>query len=455
MSGIAVLSAADGADWESRLLGELGADGSHGVQIVRRCVDVVDLLAVAGAGQGTAALVAASLRRLDADALERLAAAEVAVVVVIDGPVEPPGADPAFAAADVDRLRALGVRHIVSAGARADVVAAAIHAACADAAAGGVPRGFGLSTAAVLSRGADPVADFPQRAAPGEPGALVAVWGPAGGPGRTTVAVTLADEIARLGPSAMLIDADVYGGAVAAMLGLLDESPGIAAAARQAGNGRLDAAALAALCWSVEPGLRILTGLPRADRWPELRPPALERMLAVARSMADFTVVDVGFCLESDEELSFDTAAPRRNGATLATLDAADVVIAVGRADTLGLARLMRGLEELKDAGIAAPVWIALNRVRATATQGQPGRQLADAVARFAGQPPAAYLPYDPAAVDAAVLAGLPVARAAPGSSFRASVVELAAALTGVAATSQGRRAAGPRSRRRTAGAGR
>jgi len=37
-----------------------------------------------------------------------------------------------------------------------------------------------------------------------------------------------------------------------------------------------------------------------------------------------FTVVDCGFSLEQDEELSFDTAAPRRNGATLATLLAAD-----------------------------------------------------------------------------------------------------------------------------------
>ena len=49
-------------------------------------------------------------------------------------------------------------------------------------------------------------------------------------------------------------------------------------------------------------------------------------MLAAARALADFTVVDCGFCLETDEELSFDTLAPRRNGATLAVLDDADLV---------------------------------------------------------------------------------------------------------------------------------
>ena len=40
-----------------------------------------------------------------------------------------------------------------------------------------------------------------------------------------------------------------------------------------------------------------------------------------ARSLAAVTVVDCGFCLEQDEELSFDTAAPLRNGATLSTGD--------------------------------------------------------------------------------------------------------------------------------------
>jgi Flp pilus assembly CpaE family ATPase len=249
----------------------------------------------------------------------------------------------------------------------------------------------------------------------------------------------------------MLVDADVYGGAVATMLGLLDESPGIAAASRQAANGRLDPDALAELCWSLAPGLRVLTGLPRADRWPELRATGLERMLAVCRSMADFTVVDTGFCLETDEELSFDTAAPRRNGATLAVLDAADVVLAVGSADALGLARLVRGLEELREAQIAAPVWVVLNRVRSSAVRGSVRAELTDALVRFGGQPPAAFLPLDHESLDAAVLAGAPVADAAPGSPFRAAVVELAAALCGRPAQDPGRRR-GLRGGRRSVG---
>src|SRR3954447_4820088 len=53
-------------------------------------------------------------------------------------------------------------------------------------------------------------------------GRVVAVWGPTGAPGRSTVAVALASELAQLGVSALLVDADVYGGVVAQLLGLLD-----------------------------------------------------------------------------------------------------------------------------------------------------------------------------------------------------------------------------------------
>ncbi len=64
---ISVVSAADGAPWESALLAELSH--SHPEQpftVVRRCVDIVELLAVAGSGQAVVALVDAQLRRLEA-----------------------------------------------------------------------------------------------------------------------------------------------------------------------------------------------------------------------------------------------------------------------------------------------------------------------------------------------------------------------------------------------------
>jgi Mrp family chromosome partitioning ATPase len=167
-----------------------------------------------------------------------------------------------------DRLRQLGVRRVLPADAEAEAIAQALREAVAGAPSAGRDV-------------ADPRAALPVLGAPGEPeerpagrGRIVAVWGPTGAPGRTTVAVGVADELSRLGVSAFLVDADVYGGVIAQMLGLLDESPGLAGAARLAAAGNLDAAGLVRLAGAVRPQLQVLTGLARADRWPELRPRA-------------------------------------------------------------------------------------------------------------------------------------------------------------------------------------
>ena len=184
----------------------------------------------------------------------------------------------------------------------------------------------------------------------------------------------------------------------------------------------------------------MLTGIPLASRWPELRPTAIGPVLNSARALADFTVVDCGFCLETDEELSFDTLAPRRNGATLAVLDAADLVLVVGAADPIGMQRLVRGLSELRDTEIAAPVWVVLNRVRDGVVPGDTTAELTAALERFAGRSPAALLPADARALDAALATGRLLSESDPGSPLRRAVVELAAGLAGVPAPASRRR---------------
>ncbi len=405
---LAILIAAGGAAWEADLV--LGLEqGDHGVAVVRRCVDVVELVAVAASGQARAALIAADLRRLDADCVDRLIAAGVVPVGVV----------PRGDAAAEQQLSAMGIETLVPSDADVEVIASVVMTAVASVAEQGARahRAFGDpagATSTIIPPVAEAVTD-----PPGRRGAIIAVWGPTGAPGRTTVAVNLADELARIGAATLVVDADVYGGVVASTLGLLDESPGLAAACRQAGTTRIDGAALAALCWQLSPTLRVLTGIPRAERWPELRPAALESVLTVARGLADFVVVDCGFCIETDEELSFDTSAPRRNGATLSILDAADLIIVVGAADPLGLQRLVRALGELRDAEIEAPTWVVLNKVRGTSVPGDPARELTAALERFAGRTPAALLPFDPEALDAAVVVGKTLAEARRTSPLR------------------------------------
>jgi MinD-like ATPase involved in chromosome partitioning or flagellar assembly len=174
----------------------------------------------------------------------------------------------------------------------------------------------------------------------------------------------MAAELAARDVPTLLIDMDVYGGALAQMLAMLDEVSGVLAASRLAGTGQLTLAALHEHVREVNPCLRVLTGLPRADRWPQLRPSALSGLLNVARRMAAVVVLDCGFSVEADEELSFDTSAPRRNGATLAALERADQVVVVGSAEPLGLARLARAVLDLGEAVPGCDAAVVVNRVR-------------------------------------------------------------------------------------------
>jgi Flp pilus assembly CpaE family ATPase len=189
---------------------------------------------------------------------------------------------------------------------------------------------------------------------------------------------------------------------------------------------------LVRLAWTVRPQLRVLTGLARADRWPELRPRAVAAVLEEARRLAEVTVVDCAFSLEDDEELSFDTAAPRRNGATLAVLEAADTVLCVSGADPVALQRSIRALDELRDVLPDVEPVLVVNQVRPGPVPGDPRREIAEALERFAGREVRFFLPADRRATDAAIAAGRALAEVAGGSPLRAGLRALAAALAEV-----------------------
>jgi len=431
---VPVLTAVTGAAWEADLVSELGR-ADHGVTVVRRCVDLAELLSTAAAGMARAALLSADLRRLDRDAISRLAVTGVAVVGLVD-----PGDDEAER-----RLRQLGVAAVLPANAGATRISAAIVQAVAEVR---TARTRHAHTAGSEGRDglADPRAALPDLDTPIPPpspaagrGRVVAVWGPTGAPGRSTVAVGIADEAARLGVPTLLVDADAYGGTIAQLLGLLDESPGLAAACRVAANGQLDTAGLARLGWTVQPMLRVLTGIVRAERWTELRPSSIEVVLGQARHLARLTVADCGFSLERDEEVAFDTMAPRRNGSTLALLRAADTVVCVGGADPVALQRLIRAIAEVQELLPGRMPLIVVNRVRKVVVPGTPRQAIATALARYAGVTDVVFLPHDGAAVDAALGAGRTLAEVAPDSALRAGMVDLARRLSGTPA-SDGRR---------------
>jgi MinD-like ATPase involved in chromosome partitioning or flagellar assembly len=410
---VTVLVAVRAPEEEAAAVTVLGSQPQ--VSVTRRCAELTELLAAAEAGAGTAAVVSGDLPGLDRDAVARLRGAGLRVVAI---------EDPATSA---ERLAGLGCDVVVAEGDAENLVAAV--------------------------RGDAPEAAAPAVLAPGlggRSGTVVAVWGPAGSPGRTTTAIELAAALAGVGAAgprrsrlprrtqpaapphgagtALLADADTYASSVTSRLGLLDDAPGLAAAARAAGQGVLDVVTLARHSPVVLPGVRVLTGITRASRWPELPAASLDVVFQRCRELAAWTVVDCGPVLEVDEHLMYDTRAPQRNGATLCALQAADLVVVVGSADPVGLQRLVRGLEDLRDAAVPvpAPYLVVVNRVRDSAIGRRAESQIRDALARYAGVDDVHLVPDDPAGLDAALLAGRVLAESAPASPARAGFSGLA-----------------------------
>jgi MinD-like ATPase involved in chromosome partitioning or flagellar assembly len=398
-----------------------GLERLHGpVTVVRRCTELTELLAACESGLARAAVISADASELSASLMERLDAVGVSVVVLTDSTIE------------IARLESIGVVPARSDIAPSDLADQIIFAVDRQHGRSSGPRT--VTSMAFAESAPQRAGEMPAAEPEGEgTGRVIAVWGPVGAPGRTTVAINVAAELAARGKSVILADADSYGASASGMLGLLDESAGLAQACLLADQGVLDAGGLTRIAGEVHirgGSFRLLGGITRADRWTELRPSALSTVLERAKQVAELVVVDVGFCLEADEEISFDSMAPRRNGAALRILELADEVLAVGAADAIGVPRLVKGLEQLRGATGQTTPRVVLNKVRQSAVGRGPKQQLQLAWERFGpGVGISSYLPWDADSCDASLLKGSVLLESAPESALRKSLRELSCAL--------------------------
>lgn len=398
-----VLLLGNGAAWETDALAAL--NGAPGLVVLKRCLDLPDLLATAATGQAQVAVVAGAVD-LDALAWQHLRGHGVAVVVIASAP------DPSAG----ERWRRAGAAAVLH-DAGAPALVAAVRSA-------GTPA----QPAAGSHAGAAPIAFERIEGPPASPrqspgvGRVTVVWGPAGAPGRTTVALGLAAEAARRGGDPLLLDLDPWGGTLAQHLGLLEEISGLLACNRAGDE-------LASRFVSHQrrvAGLRVITGLPRAERWGELRLGLTDDLISLGRRGGP-VVVDVGFSLEEDAGAAF-LGRPERNALTLDALGLADEVLVVGTPDPVALGRLARGLADLREQS-AVPVRVVVNRMRRSL--GWREDDVAAMLSAYVQPTCLHFLPDDRDAVDRALAHGrtLPELGESP---LRKAMARLADAVIGV-----------------------
>lgn len=293
---------AAGEAWEAPPLGHL--EDHPGVVVLKRCVDIDDLLAAVTSGQADVVVLALDAPGLDPTAVAHLRRHAVRPVAVTTGAVD-----------DLDvRERAQRLSSPFS--------QPWTSLRC--------PWSSPRSRTSPTPGRTTSHRTSPQRTTlPSSSGATTGSWScgdPPGAPGRTTVAVNLAAEVAHRGSHVVLADVDPFGGSVAQQLGILDEVSGLLSAARLAGTGQLPER-FGCVCRGVNDRLTVVTGLPRADRWREVRAAHVEQLLGAARARGH---------------------------------------VVVGAADPVGLARLARGLVDLRERLAGTPVRVVVNRMRST-----------------------------------------------------------------------------------------
>jgi hypothetical protein len=203
-------------------------------------------------------------------------------------------------------------------------------------------------------------------AVPVSAGQIIAVWGPAGAPGRSTLALCLVATLARRDRRVMVVDADSYAPSLTPMLGLHETQSGVQSLSRHARLETVEAKALEA-CAVHYPlggrGFSVVTGLNSPAQYVDCGSLAWSLALTTLRQAGHTLVVDLAApLLQLPGEV---IGGPMRNALTLATLDVADRVLAVANPTPLSILRLSRDWPRLSELADAALLDACLNNAPA------------------------------------------------------------------------------------------
>ena len=334
----------------------IAAVTSAGCTVIRRCLEAVDLLAAAEVEPQAQIVVDIAVPRLGVEIVASIQERAIGRVIgLVDG-------DPGSSQA-----RAWGIDRIVdmrSTDATESLIGSLHDGQTSAQTSAQTTRKAAASQHATLERR--------QR------GSIVAVTGPPGAPGRSTVALGLAEAWANSGDRVCVIDADTCAPALAYHVGITENISGLLVAARYADQGALDARALGSACRQLTDRLWILTGIGSPERWPGATPAVLDRIWATCAEHFDKVVIDAGTLLDTAPIDDPFAARHERDGATISALRASDSTVVVCRPDPIGIVRLIHQLPLIAEHAREADLRVLVNRQSGSGRKA--GSQVAEAL---------------------------------------------------------------------------
>ncbi len=190
-------------------------------------------------------------------------------------------------------------------------------------------------------------------------GLITAVGGPPGGCGATELAIEMARALRRRGETVVVMDADEAFPSLAQRLGLpLIPNIRTAVDAVFHSTGEVSEALMAVASGSFE----VLAGLANPGDWSQLRPFEVTEVARELAGLRDHVIVNVG--REVEDVTRF--GGLDRFGITRAMIEGADVVVAVGAAHPVGVARLLSWVAEAAPVASAKPIHVVVSKAPAS-----------------------------------------------------------------------------------------
>jgi Flp pilus assembly CpaE family ATPase len=304
-----VIAALGLVDWEAQFVSGLGHP-MFGLQVQRRCVDGVDVRAAIQVTDCQAVLVSDVTSRINQDLVVELTDKNIKLIAITS---------------DVDHWHDLGAIHCIELDSSNPL--SALKQVCE----------YLRDETSVVEPESDPK------------GLLIAIAGFGGACGRTTAVKEIGWQLSKLGAKTCLVDSDTYGPSLDQELGYEPNQNGLLELCRSIERKNSVIQTHFDLLPEVSENLSLVAGLPRISRWTDLRVSSLRELWRKSREAFDVVITDVGAVLELDHSLMHETSLPRRHAASLTALESAQVTFICARADSVGIARLVRGYLEFHE----------------------------------------------------------------------------------------------------------
>ena len=268
---------------------------------------------------------------------------------------------------------------------------------------------------------------------PAYPVNVIAIWGPAGSPGKSTIATNVAAELALAGQKVLLVDLDTLAPSLALGLGLVDTPAGLSACLRLAEQDRLSIDEFNRLTISIALGrneLKFMPGLSSAHRWAEVTPERFEKLLLGLVGVIEHVVVDLSQATVFKPNLfhpsSMAASEYSRDTLLKSVLAKAAKVVMVSGCDPVAAQRFLVAKEFIAEISQSIDPLVAVNRFRTNALGGRAKQELIETYLNLAQLRIDAFIPEDRDNLDKAMLNGLPLALLKRSSPARLAIAELA-----------------------------